>query len=321
MRSDVSAEIRSTIEDMLEDRSADSGRPPDEVVLGEILRDYGSPDQVAANYLPEKYLVGPQLYPLFTMVLKIVFAVLTVLALVGLGIGLSAGQAGLEGIIKTIGSSIANYYTILITAFGNIVLVFAVLQRVLPAAEQRATDPRSTDWDPAELTQAPSPNEARPWEQVVSILFNFAALLIFNFYPQLLSYTSSLNDPGSGAAVWISIFSQEFYSYLPWLNLLWILQIGLSLVLLRSRRWTVGSRLISIALKLIWIGIAIAMLRGPALLNLSNAALSAWPEGLEGIRQLASFGETVLRIILGLSIFGSFVGIIQELVKIFRYQD
>ena len=42
--------------------------------------------------------------------------------------------------------------------------------------------------------------------------------MIFSDYPRLLSYTSSLNDPGSGAAVWISIFSQEFYSYLPWLN-------------------------------------------------------------------------------------------------------
>ena len=191
----------------------------------------------------------------------------------------------------------------------------------LPAAEQRATDPRSTGWDPAELMRAPSPNEVKPWEQVVSILFNFAALVIFNFYPRILSYTSSLNDPGSGETVWISIFSQEFYSYLSWLNVLWILQIGLSLVLLRSRRWTAGSRLISIALKLMWIGIAIAMLRGPALLNLSNAPLSAWPAGLEGIRQLASFGETILRIILGISIFGSFVGIIQELVRIFRYHD
>lgn len=320
MRGDVATEICSTIEDMLQDRSEETGKPADEDMLKDVLREYGSPSKVAVTYLPEKYLVGPQLYPIFSLVVRIVFIVLTILALVGLGIGLGKAATGSTGYGELFGRSLADYYTTIISAFGNIVLVFWLLQRVLPERELQSTTPESEKWDPQELMKEPSPNEVKLWEPIVSILFTFAALVIFNIYPQLLSYTPSLNDLGSGNVVWLSIFSQAFWSYLPWLNILWVATIGLDLILLQTRRKTAGTRLIDIALKIMWIGIALGMLRGPALLNLSEQALAAWPQALEGIKRLAGFFETLFRVILGVGIFGSLVDIIQSFVGIFRFR-
>jgi len=320
VRGDVSSEIRSTIEDMLQDRSDATGQPVDETLLTEVLADYGSPSQVAATYLPEKYLVGPQLYPIFSLVVRIVLIVLTVLALVGLGIGLSKAATGLSNFGELVGNALASYYTSMITAFGNIVLVFWVLQRALPAHELKPAASEAGVWNPEDLMKEPSPNEVKLWEPIVSILFTFAALVIFNFYPKLLSYTPSLNDLGSGQTIWLSIFSQAFWSYLPWLNILWLATIGLDLLLLKSRRKTSGTRLMDIALKIMWVGIAVGMLRGPALLNLSEQALPSWAQELEGIKRLAGFFETLFRMVLGVGIFGSVVDIIQNLVGIFRYQ-
>ena len=63
---------------MLEDRSRKAGRPVDEAMTLELLKEYGPPDKVAATYDPHPYLIGPRLYPFFIRVLKIVLSVLTI---------------------------------------------------------------------------------------------------------------------------------------------------------------------------------------------------------------------------------------------------
>ena len=62
-RDDIEAELRSTLEDMLEDRSQKAGRPADEAMTLDLLKEYGPPDKVAATYNPHPYLIGPRLYP------------------------------------------------------------------------------------------------------------------------------------------------------------------------------------------------------------------------------------------------------------------
>src|SRR5512147_2725667 len=98
-RADIEAEIRSTLEDMLDERTqgkgpADKG-PVDEATVMELLKEYGSPREVAATYQIHQYLIGPRLFPIFEMVLRIVFAVVTVVSFVGLGVTLA--KTGLAG--------------------------------------------------------------------------------------------------------------------------------------------------------------------------------------------------------------------------------
>ena len=82
-RSDIQAEIRSILQDMLEERSRKTGKPVDDEMTLDILKEYGSPEKVAATYLGERYLIGPRLYPMFMLVMRIVLIVTGVLAAIG----------------------------------------------------------------------------------------------------------------------------------------------------------------------------------------------------------------------------------------------
>ena len=49
-RNDIEAEIRSTLQDMLDERSQKAGKPVDEEMTLEVLKAYGAPEKVAASY-------------------------------------------------------------------------------------------------------------------------------------------------------------------------------------------------------------------------------------------------------------------------------
>ena len=88
-RADIEKEIRSLLEDMLDDRSKTEGREADEEMTLAVLKEMGEPEKVAAGYLPEKYLIGPRLYPLFTLVLRVVLIVMAGVTLFGLVVNLA----------------------------------------------------------------------------------------------------------------------------------------------------------------------------------------------------------------------------------------
>jgi hypothetical protein len=77
-RKDIEKELRSTLEDMLEDRASTTGRPRDEAMEIELLKEYGAPQTVAQTYNPHPYLIGPRMFPIFIMVLKIVITVISI---------------------------------------------------------------------------------------------------------------------------------------------------------------------------------------------------------------------------------------------------
>jgi hypothetical protein len=273
-RADIESEIRSTLQDMLEDRSQKSGRPVDDAMISEVLKAYGAPDKVAATYLPERYLIGPRLYPFFMLVVKIVAAVLTALAVVGMGIGLGSAAPGLNEVVKIIGKDLLQYIHAIITALGNIVLIFAILERVLPESEIKSLKNDHHEWDPAELMKAPDADAFGLWEPIFAIVITFAGIIIFNFYPQIIGFTPSLNNLGKEPVVFIPLLSDAFFRYLPWLNVLWVLQIALNLFLLHLGRWNLVTRLASTGLKVFGIGITYAMLMGPSLVGITPEALA-----------------------------------------------
>ena len=67
-REEVLNELRSTLQDMLDDRVVE-GKPA-EADVEALLREYGSPRQVAKSYGSEQYVIGPDLYPFFVMVTR-----------------------------------------------------------------------------------------------------------------------------------------------------------------------------------------------------------------------------------------------------------
>ena len=268
-RADIEAELRSTLEDMLEDRSRKARRPADDKMVKEMLKEFGAPEKVAASYLPENYLIGPRLYPFFLMVVKIVVSVLLVLGLVGLGIKVGTTTMTSQVFIQTLAKGSGDLVMAIIQAFGNIVIVFAILQRVMPKAEFEIG--KKEEWDPADLLKEPEPDEIHIWEPIFSIVFTVAALLLFNVYPQLIG-VGFLSD---GKWTFIPALTDAFFRFMPWINLLWVLQIALQVILLRQGRWQLTTRVFSVGLDIFGLTIAYALLTGPSIVGITQKSLAA----------------------------------------------
>ena len=259
-RMDIQKEIRSTIEDIVEDRSNETGRPADDVLIGEVLKEYGAPAKVAASYLPTRYLIGPRLYPIFRKVLRIVFSVLFVLSLAGFAISIFRESLSGPEFLASLGKYSLDFFGGLMTAFGNIVLVFAVLERVLPSSEFEKEEEK---WDPAELTAAPDPDKVGRSSLIVDVLFTVLGLALLNFYPQINGVEIIRNNTW----IFFPAFSDTFIGYMPWINLLLLLRIILNFYLIRSGIWHNKTRLLNIILEVCGIALAGVMLAGPSLVT------------------------------------------------------
>lgn len=304
-RLDIEVELRSTLEDMLEDRSQQTGRPADEALAEELLQAYGAPRKVAATYQTHPYLIGPRMFHVYTLVLKIVLFAVTL----GLSIATIVSLIGVTmtspEILGTLGEFAASLVSALVAAFGNVTLVFAILERVMPDKVFEEEE----KWTPTELTKEPEPNQVKIGDMIASIVFTAAALMVFNFYPQIVGIWNIEN----GNWTQIAGLSETFFRYLPWINLSGILTIALDIWLLRQGIWSSLPRWMHIGLQVVGIAIAAAMLRGPSLLTFYSSTLDAET----GIALTKIFGAMV-PVVLLIVIVVSSVEIVRDIMRMLR---
>lgn len=323
-RTDIEKELRSTLEDMLEDRARKAGRPADEAMEIELLKEYGAPDKVAATYNTHPYLIGPRMFPFFTMVLKIVLSVLTIVLLVTTGIRIAtlSPMTGPE-FARAIGEGLTGIISAAIAAFGNIVLVFAILERVAPASEFKVNDEK--EWDPAALMKEPEPGDVRPWEPILAIVLTFIVLSIFNFNQQWLSlnygghnmWFIGFGDFAAGREGSIPLFSEAFFRWLPWMNVAWVGEIIVHGMLLRSGRWNPSTRVFSIGVKVLQLVISFFLLTGPSILGMTPQTLLATGTiSAETAQTIVPAAQLGVRVLLGLGIFGTTIEIIKSIYKL-----
>ena len=326
-RSDIEAEIRSILQDMLEERSQKTGKPVDEELTLEVLKVYGAPEKVAATYLGERYLIGPRLYPIFMMVMRIVFTLIGILAAIGLGIAIYQTTLTPLNALESLFKAIANFIASGFTALGTIVIIFAILEWALFRAGEKLDIkglPREKEWDPRSLTRLSTPNQVKIGETIVEIVGCFVAIVIFNFYPQFIGFTPSLNGlagsenwaVGFGNLNFVPLLSEAFFYFVPYLTLVWALTITLDIILLRMGHWTVVTRIVQIGLKIINVLIAISMLSGPSLLAITTASLTPALGDAEAAGTLINIFNIFVRVALWLSIFGNTIEIIRAAFRL-----
>lgn len=293
-RVDIETELRSTLEDMLEDRSRELGRPVDDEMAFDLLRGYGRPEKVASSYLPQRYLVGPRLYPVFWMVLRIVLAVLLGLAVVGLGFDISRGGLSGLGFLKELGKSALGFVTSAIQTTGLVLVIFAIIERLAPMDEED-----TEKWDPRGLQPRADSDRISISSNATEIGFTVLALVLFNLAPQWIKFAYLVD----GSWSFVPLLSETFYRYLPWLNVLWIAGIVFSAGMLIRRRWELWSRWTSIALSAASVALMAVMVFGPGLVEIGPG----FEAGREALSSLANLG---VRIFLG-------VFIVLEVVEMF----
>jgi len=299
LRKDTVTEIRSLIQDALDDRSKTEGRPPDDEMMAAVLKQFGSPENIVSPYLPEKYLIGPRLFPTFLMVIRIVLPIIAVLSLLGFWLLYNLnGSITAAEFFTDLFKSLGNSLSAVVQAFGNIVLIFAILQWVLPEFKAKAKE-----WDPHSLKAISQPDKIKRGELITEIILTLVALIIFNFYLARVGIYNNLN----GQWTFTPILTTAFNAYIPWLDLFWVLTILLDAILLRKGSWEVGTRLFSILMSAFSIAIAASFMTRIQYMYTLHGALGE----LGGEGMLQSLLNQILIVVFAIVIITSAIKIVQ----------
>ena len=324
-RADIEAEICSALQDLLDERSREAGKPVDEEMTFEVLKEYGDPEKVASSYQGERYLIGPHLYPVFLMVIRIVFPAIAILAGISAIVQVSQHVASVENISGVFVSVLVGVLTTTISALGNIVLIFAIIEWVTHyegitvKGKMRLA---KKEWDPRSLTRMSSPNHVKLGEMITEIVASFAAIVIFNFYYQVISFGFTSGEQwyvGIGSWSFTPLLSEAFYHYIPYLTAVWVLTIILDIILLRKGYWNKITRIISAGIKIIGLLLVVCLLVGPSLIGMTaNSLVAAGISAPGDAGALVNLLNQVVRLALGLTIFLSGLDIIKTIIRIFR---
>lgn len=313
-REDIEKELKSTLEDMLEDRAQSSGRTRDEALELEVLKEYGSPQKVASTYNPHPYLIGPKLFPFFLFVLKIVLTVVVSVMLVLAGIQAVTDTPFMGAdFVKIIGQGLGSALSAAIAAFGNVVLVFVILERVLPDKEIGGFDDEK-DWDPASLAKEPDPDSVSRFELITEIVFTFVALAILNIYPQWLGMFFGSDDEW----VFVSLFTEKFFQFVPYINIVLVAEILLDIYLLRNAIWNRLTRLSKVIIEAASLTLTVLILRTPDIIAFSADSLLNGPFPPKQAEVFVMIATYTFPIVMAIVIIIQSIELVKAVYRLFK---
>lgn len=237
-RADIQAELKSLLQESLDSRAGSEGRPIDQAMTVQVLREFGEPEEVARRYVPVRPLISATTYPTFVLVAKIVLIILSIVYAAGAMIGLyqTFGTSGPTG--QALWNTLTGYVGALLANFGLLVLIFAIIDR-LPnwsVAEEKS------GWNPLNLPAVEDPNRIDRADAIATIVVNAVILIVFNFVPNLPNLFFFDNRGWEN----VPLFGPSFYQYLPWIYLSCSLEIALYVFVLVRGRWSRGTRIAEI---------------------------------------------------------------------------
>jgi hypothetical protein len=201
-KQDILAEISEDLRSQLEDREAELGRALAESEVSDLLKQRGRPILVAGQFLPQRSLIGPALYPIYIFVLKIVALCYVIpWLLVWFGI-LLFHRTEMAAHLAGEWSSLGSLWTIVFTQFGIITLVFAAIDRV------SAKSTGCSEWDPRKLPKLKlETSMKRRCNAVAGIVFGIFGLLWLLAIP---NYPFLIIGPAAylvkGAPIWQTVY-------------------------------------------------------------------------------------------------------------------
>ena len=247
-RDDVKLELRSLLEDTLDDRFG--GQPSEEDVEA-VLLEFGSPEKVAASYQPSgQYLVSPEMFPFF----KIVLGAVVLAVSIGLAVAFAMGAifAGPEeaGFGAIAAEFLASYVQALLAAVGSIVIVFFILQR-LGVQPDLGDD---SDWKPDKLPEVDDFDLVGRGESIAGVAFSAVFLVLLNVFADKIGIVVSWGDS--------PLLNDVVQDNLFLLNLVIALGLALNLVLLWRGKWDIFTRAAKLVTDILWLVVVIRLVGG-----------------------------------------------------------
>lgn len=240
-KEDIIAELSEDLRSQIDEKEGYLGRKLTEDELGAILKQCGPPGLVANRYLPQRYLIGPGVFPIYWLVLRMALLwslapwLLTwgVLAIFVPDFRAEYPGAGFLETMKAV-CAVALWLT------AGITLGFAVVERV--QARTRFLE----KWDPAKLPPLAKPQQVRRSESISGLVFQAVFLAWWLSVPHDWRLVFG---PGAG----IFTVSPALHGYYVPVMLLTVAGMAQSIVNLFRPQWTwlpPATRLITTAIGL-----------------------------------------------------------------------
>ncbi|MBN1121157.1 MAG: hypothetical protein JXJ17_08765 [Anaerolineae bacterium] len=230
-REDVKNELRSTLEDMLDERVVEG--KPTEADVEALLREYGSPQKVAASYGSEQYVIGPDLYPFFVMVTKFGLMGITIALVIAFTVGLFGSTMGLADLGLAVLGLVGQLFTAALSFLGSVLIVMMILQRYGIKPEIGEKD---KEWHPRSLPAVDDPFRFSQAEMIISIVFTGLWILILNYFWMQGGIVVSVTLPLQATVIAVPPV------YFIVLIVIALLQIAVQVVVMRQGGWTIPTR-------------------------------------------------------------------------------
>jgi hypothetical protein len=229
-RMDIDKELRTLIEDMIEQ---DQNEGTYESKVQKVLMELGDPEVLADNYRGSKrYLIGPQYYEKYILILKIVFGAVFIGVSIAVFIGsVFSGQKDFGNIVVDYLGTVVNG---LLQAFAWTTLAFVLAERNSMNMIKEVKE--KNEWTLSQLPAIPEKKAIIPLsEPIVSIIFTTIFTAILYSVPQLFSvYISNAN----GTTI-IPVFDLDVMrGYRALLIGIFVLSVCKDVLKLFGRRWT-----------------------------------------------------------------------------------
>ncbi|MEU5526516.1 permease prefix domain 1-containing protein [Micromonospora chersina] len=277
-RAELADELRASIEDMIEDRTA--GGQDRGAAEREVLTELGNPEQLAARYTDRRLqLIGPRYFLVWWRVLRVLLTFIP--AIVGVVTGVVKATVGGEP-GAAIGAGVASGLQTAVQIAFWVTLCFAVLERT-------DTSLNLPEWTVDQLPEETRERQVSLVDSCASIVFLLVAIAFLpwqHFQPWLSGDGSRL--PMIDPALW------SFW--LPALIVVLVATMGLEIAKYRAGRWTWPLVAVNALLNLAFAGPLVWLLLTERLLNPALIERFAWLRegGAEDVAQIATVVTAVV---------------------------
>ncbi len=250
-RDDIQLELLSLLQDALDERAAD-GQEPDTAATVELLKEFGSPEEIAAQYRPSNALIGPALLPIYKLVVTVVLAVLGGLYALLLLLNLLGGDP-LPELGRTIWELVTSY---LQTAFFNVGLITAIFYLIERTVDLPESTSEKEAWNPLDLPAVDNPNRINRFELIAGIVGGLVVISIL---------TGAGKWQIEGISGFFGLLAPEFLAQIPWLIASFGFDIIVKVVVTWQGRWQTWTRWADIAQEGFGLYVLYRVFQGPIL--------------------------------------------------------
>lgn len=242
-RADIEAEIRSMIEDILEERGH-SAKSAEESVITETLEELGDPKPLAFKYAPPKrYLIGPDWYEGYVTVLRrVLFTALPVFTIVRFILTLTGDPLDF---MNAFGEALGGAFSVGIQILFWVTLVFVLLERSGEKPDGLPT-PGSRAWTIDQLPELPRKRQISIAESLINIVM-YLFVILWVVSPIVLARLQGDSNP-------VQFLHPNLWNF--WLPGFFVL-MGLTLIhelfQLKIGNWTPALTVTNVILGLAWI--------------------------------------------------------------------